>query len=331
MDAINMDAIKQKPVFLSGATGFIGQALYPVLKDAGFEVRCGTRSVDRARKDDPQRQWVEFDVERPKTLGPALEGCGSAFYLVHQMGSGPDYREREGWAALSFREAARRAGLQRIVYLGGVAPRGAASEHLKSRLETGEILRGGDISTIELRASMIIGANSASWNLVRDLAARLPLMLLPKWTQTKSQPVYIDDVRVALIAALILEEEDSKWFDIPGPEVLSVEEIMTRTAGQMGHRPRSFNVPFLSPRLSSYWLRLVTDGDLYLARQLVEGLKTDLVAVDDHFWERIDYTKERTGFDEAVRRALDESEPESMVARGYEWIAGKLADGASEG
>lgn len=319
-----MNDIDDDPVFLTGATGFIGSNLYPRLIEEGLEVRCGTRSAARARSRFPDRNWVEFDVEDPETLRPALEGCRSAYYLIHQMGGGGDYREREGWSALSFRRAARDAGVERIVYLGGVAPRGSASEHLTSRLETGEILRGGDVSTIELRAAMIIGAESASWQIVRDLAARLPVMLLPEWTRSQSEPVYIDDVLEALVGALQLETDDSKWFDIPGPEVLTVEEILTRTARQMGHRPRQLAVPLLSPRLSSYWLRFVTDGDLELARELVEGLKTDLLAESDEFWQRIGHT-DLVDFDEAVRQMLATTSSSSLPARTYEWLVGRLA------
>lgn len=318
-----MTDAESDPVFLSGATGFVGSHLYPRLRGAGLEVRCGTRSVDRANRNHPDRQWVEFDVERPETLRPALEGCRTAYYLIHQMGGGEDYREREGWSALSFRRAAEDAGLERIVYLGGVAPRGRASEHLISRLETGEILRGGDVSTIELRAAMIIGPGSASWRIVRDLAARLPVMILPKWTQSRSEPVYIDDVVEALAAALTLDVEDSQWFDIPGPEALTVKEILTRTARQMGHHPGQMPVPLLTPRLSSFWLRFVTREDLGLARELVEGLRSDLLAEDDRFWDRIGHT-DRVEFDEAVRRMLRDTESASLPGRIYEWLVGKV-------
>lgn len=314
----------ERPVFLSGATGFIGQALYPRLEEAGLQIRCGTRSVDKARFRHPDREWVEFDLERPETVPAALRGCGSAFYLVHQMSSGQGYRERERQSAHVFADAADQAGVERVVYLGGVAPQGKPSEHLDSRLQTGRILRDRRGSTVELRASMIIGPGSASWRVVRDLAARLPVMLLPAWTQSQTQPVYIDDVVEALYGALTLDEEESCWFDIPGPEVMTVEDILRRTARLLGQDTRRLRVPLLSPKLSSYWLRFVTGADLNVARELVEGLQSDLLAESDVFWERIDH-HERVGFDEAARRTLALTEPESLLTRAYERLLGNVS------
>lgn len=312
------DAIKD-PILLTGATGFVGRHLYPRLDQMGLEVRSGTRRPDEHAKEQPDRQWVELDVERPETLEPAMEGCRSAVYLVHQMKGGQGYRSRERNAARSFRKAAERAGVERIVYLGGVEPDAVPSQHLGSRLETGLILRSGKVSTVELRASMIIGKGSASWQIVRDLAARLPVMLLPKWTQSMSQPVYIDDVVEAIVGALALDQEGSVWFDIPGPETLTVESILHRTAHLLGHDMAGFPVPLLSPRLSSYWLRFVTGCDMYLARELVEGLKTDLLAKDDSYWERIGHT-DLVSFEEAARRATLGLEPDSLFARTYEGL-----------
>jgi uncharacterized protein YbjT (DUF2867 family) len=319
----------QEPVFLTGATGFVGTHLYPKLVDLGLEVRCGTRNPDKARERDPSCQWVEFDVERPATLAPALEGCGSAFYLIHQMQQGEGYREREERSARAFLDACEEAGVRRLVYLGGVEPEGLPSEHLASRLHTGRILRGGhhpgdhqrgdQLSTVELRASMIVGAGSASWQIVRDLAARLPFMVLPQWTQSHTQPVYIDDVVEALAGALDLELDGSAWFDIPGPQTLSVENILKKTARSLGHEITAFPVPLLSPRLSSFWLKFVTRGDIYMARELVEGLKSDLLAEDDAYWEMIGHT-DLVSFDEAARRASQETAPDSRLSRVYEGL-----------
>ena len=300
---MNEDATKR--VFLSGATGFVGTRLYPRLVDRGFQVRCGSRAPQSARRRQPHCDWVKFDVEQPDSIRPALQGCDAMFYLVHQMtgGGGGDYRHRETEAALQVRRIAERAGIHRIVYLGGVRPQGEPSEHLRSRLQVGETLRDGQVSTVELRASMIIGAGSESWRIVRDLAARLPVMVLPKWTKTPSQPVHIDDVVQALIGALQLEMDGSKWFDIPGPKTLTAEQILVRTARQLGHRPRRVGVPVLTPRLSSWWLRFVTEADLGVARELVDGLTSPLIAESDRFWHLIDHTN-LVGFDEAARREM---------------------------
>lgn len=302
---------------LTGATGFVGKSLFPRLIEQGFEVRSATRRPDAARRQHPDRRWVEFDVERPETLLPAMQGCTAAVYLIHQMGGGKGYREREQLSTAAFLRAAEQAGIERIVYLGGVEPSGWPSQHLASRLEAGHILRAGSVSCIELRAAMIIGAQSASWQIVRDLAARLPVMLLPRWTQTRLQPVYIDDVISALIGALTLEQEGSRWFDIPGPEIMTVEEILTRTARIVGHSTIGIRVPLLSPKFSSYWLKFITQCDIFLARELVQGLKSDLVAQNDVFWELIDHPR-RTYFDEAARAELRKAPPVSVFARFYE-------------
>jgi uncharacterized protein YbjT (DUF2867 family) len=231
-----------------------------------------------------------------------MESCRAALYLIHQI-SGDDYVETERRSARRFAEAAGESGLERLVYLGGVRPGGTPSKHLESRLETGRVLRQGPVSCVELRAAMIIGAGSASWQIVCDLASRLPAMLLPKWTQSRSQPVWIGDVAEAILGALQLPDQETGWYDIPGPDTLTVEEILRRTAQLMGKDPLLVDVPFLTPKLSSYWLRFVTSCDYELARELVEGLKYDLLADDDGYWERIGHV-ERCGFDEAASREL---------------------------
>ncbi len=273
-------------VLLTGATGFIGGNLHPSLVKAGCEVRCLTRNLAQAQRLWPDRLWVPGDIGDPGTLPSALEGCDAAYYLVHGMAS-----HQPGWAAeelrwaSNFAKASQQAGVRRIVYLGGVAPRGSPSEHLLARLNTGEVLRAGRVPCLELRAGMIIGAGSASWTIVRDLAARLPAMVLPAWLRHRSEPVAVDEVVTALLAGLRLELPESTWWDIPGPEALSGREILLRVAAVLGRRPILMKVPFVTPRLSSHWIRLVTRADFSLARELVEGLTSDLIATRPGFWD----------------------------------------------
>ena len=223
---------------------------------------------------------------------------------MHGIGEGADYQKREVMAASTFSKAAATAGVERIVYLGGVAPTGTGSEHLRSRLDVGEALRSGPVKTIELRASMIVGYGSLSWLIVRDLAARLPVMVLPRWLKSRTQPVAIDDVVIALVQALDLPLEASAWFDVPGPITLSGKEILEETARVMGLKhPRMFEVPFLSPRLSSLWVRFVTRAKWSVAREVVVGLTEDLLAQDDRFWELVGHPH-RLAFAEAARLAL---------------------------
>lgn len=294
---------KERPVLLTGATGFIGQHLYDALRATGYTVRCASRDPDKARREHPGPEWVALDLDQPAMLTAALAGCDAAFYLVHELASGKGYEERERQAAQHFLAAAEAASLRRVVYLGGVAPKGAPSPHLASRLRTGEILRSGAVSTIEIRAAMIIGAGSASWRMVRDLAVRLPFMILPRWLRNRSRPIAIGDVIAALLAALELPTRASAWFDAPGPEVLTHREMLLRVAGLSGMRPRVVEVPFITPTLSSYWITLVTRCQHHVAQELVQGLLSDLVPEGEGIFAQLPDHR-RVPFDEAARRAL---------------------------
>lgn len=311
-------------ILLTGATGFIGNSLCPELLDEGYEVVCTSRNPEVARRSNPGKTWRKLDVQQPSTIESAMEGCDVVFYLIHEMASGEGYQERERQAALNIRDAAEKTGVSRLVYLGGIEPEYEPSEHLRSRLRTGEILRTGDYTTIELRASMIVGPGSSSWQIVRDLAARLPAMILPEWTQSKTQPVYLNDVLRALLGAVELETNQNQVFDLPGPDTLRVEDILRITAERLGHEPVQFRVPLLTPRLSSYWLRFVTRSDLYVAQELVEGLKTDILAHDDSYWERIGVSRQ-TSFEEAVDRTLAQDNEVSpgvdLIERGLRYLS----------
>ncbi len=309
-------------VLLTGATGFIGRHLHPALKKAGCAVRCLTRRAEKARRRWPDKEWIAGDVGVPESLEGALEGCDVAYYLVHGMSSGgPGWAEDELRWAESFATAAGKAGVGRVVYLGGVAPQGAPSEHLRARLETGEVLRRGPVPCLELRAGMIIGTGSASWTIVRDLAARLPAMVLPAWLLHRSEPVAVDDVVAALVAGAHLPLPRSEVWDLPGPEVLSGEEVLRRVAAVMGRRPVLLRVPFVSPSLSSHWIRLVTRADHRLAAELVEGLTSDLLAARPGFWSAAGLPAPMR-LEEAARRALaEEADHLRLRSRALEALA----------
>lgn len=298
-----------KRVLLTGATGFVGSHLHPVLEAQGFEVVGATRKPEAAKQRYPKRTFRHFDAGDPTSMARAMSDCQAALYLVHSMADARDYDSVEEHAATRFARCAAEAQLQRIVYLGGARPRGAPSRHLQSRLHTGEVLRSGPVPCIELQASMIVGAGSESFRMVRDLAARLPFMLLPKWLATRTEPIALDDVTAALAHALQIPVMESAAYPLPGPEVLTCREILERTASLLGMRPRLLNVPLVTPRLSSYWITLITRADKHVARELVEGLRSDLIAPDQGFW-RLFPEHERLSFDEALRRALPEEERE---------------------
>jgi uncharacterized protein YbjT (DUF2867 family) len=292
-------------VLLTGATGFVGSRVLPKLVAAGFHVRCASRHPERMSHAAPKTSWVRLDVSKPETLGPALEGARAAVYLVHGMAEGAGYEERERVAAIAFRDEARARGVERIVYLGGVAPSGPASHHLMSRLRTGALLREGKVPVFELRAGMIVGYGSTSFKIVRDLSFRLPAMVLPRWLASESEPIAIDDVAFAIERALALAIEHAGVYDLSGPERLSAKEILVRVAALRGSHPLMVSVPFLTPRLSSYWLKLVSGADYQVARELVAGLESDLVTSERPFWE---LTPEHrlVPFDAAARRAIEE-------------------------
>jgi uncharacterized protein YbjT (DUF2867 family) len=275
-------------VLLTGATGFVGSYLYEALVEAGIDVVCGTRDVAATSLKLPGRHWVRVDVERPETLRQALKGCDAAFFLVHGMGQGDDYPAREAQSARNFLEAAEHCGVKRIVYLGGVLPNGErVSKHLASRRETGRILRSGTVSTFELRAAMIMGLGSVSWTMVRDLSARLPAMILPRWLRNHSHPIAIDDVIWALLAALMRPEQGSYVYDIPGSERISHRDVLVRIAALQGHTRRMINIPILTPKLSSYWIALVTRVELDMAKELVEGVRFDLDPNENVLWDHV--------------------------------------------
>lgn len=314
--------ITQPRVLLTGGTGFVGRAVWPALSEAGYLVRGFTRDAQRARSRWPDREWAEGDVETGEGLSPALQDCDAALYLVHGMGrGGENFRERDRTAAADFARCAHAAGLSRIVYLGGVAPQGVPSEHLASRLEVGEELRSGPVPTLELRASMIVGYGSLSWWIVRDLAARLPFMVLPRWMNHRTEPVSIEDVVIALVGGLRVPLNESVAYDLPGPVALTEKEIVAQTARALGLRPAVMvEVPVLSPWLSSHWIHVVTRADWEVAREIVLGLAQDLLARDDRYWDLIGHTN-RIPFEEAARRAAAAERADGLKLGGFPgWV-----------
>jgi uncharacterized protein YbjT (DUF2867 family) len=299
--------MERAQILVTGATGFVGSHLHARLTSLGHDVIGATRRPDAARRAHPGRTFRYFDAQDPSSARTALAGVSVAVYLVHSMADSADYEAVEERAARTFAEAAAAVGVERIVYLGGVQPHGASSRHLQSRLRTGEVLREGSVPCIELQASMIIGAGSESFRIVRDLAARLPAMVLPRWLETRPEPVALDDVLTALTHAISMPATHSECLALPGPEVMSGRQILERTAHLLGMHPAMIGVPLLTPRLSSYWIMLITRADKHVSQELVEGLRSDLLSDDAGFWKRLP-SHRRMSFDEAVARALREED-----------------------
>jgi uncharacterized protein YbjT (DUF2867 family) len=268
---------------VTGATGYIGGRLVPELLAAGYTVRCMARDpgklADRPWSDDIE--IAKADVSDAAALREALTGCDVAYYLIHSLGTGSSFEQRDRDAARAFADAAREAEVKRIVYLGGMisGQEGDLSPHLRSRAEVGDILLDSGVPTAALQAAVIIGSGSASFEMLRYLTERLPAMITPKWVETRIQPIAVRDVLRYLVGAAALPEDVNRRFDIGGPDVLTYADMMQHYAAVAKLPPRLLvSVPVLTPSLSSHWVGLVTPVPSGLARPLVESLRVEVVA-----------------------------------------------------
>jgi len=269
-------------VLLTGATGFVGGRLLGRLLETGRTVRCLARRPDAVRLPPaaPAEALAGDTLDKP-SLARAMRDVDVAYYLIHSMGSGGDFESLDRRSASNFAAAARRAGVRRIVYLGGLAEEGAdLSPHLRSRHEVGRILAGSGVEVVEFRASVIIGSGSLSFELVRSLVERLPVMVCPRWVRTEAQPIAIGDVLDYLAAALDLPPGPSRIFEIGGPDRVSYQGIMKQYARRRGLRRCMIPVPVLTPYLSSVWLALVTPVLAGVGRSLIEGVRSPSVVRD---------------------------------------------------
>lgn len=296
-------------ILLTGATGYVGGRLLAELAGGGRPVRCLVRDRAAFRPDAPGVEVVEGDPLKPETLPPALEGVDTAFYLIHSMSAPGDFESLDRRAAEAFGGAAARAGVRRIVYLGGLGdPDDDLSSHLRSRHDTGRALAAGGVPVVELRASIVIGAGSLSFEMVRALVERLPVMICPRWVSVKTQPIAIADVLRYLVAALELPEGAEGVYEIGGPDVVSYGDIIREYARQRGLRRRLISIPLLTPRLSSLWLTLVTPVQARVGRKLIDGVRNATVVRSGRAGEAFAVRPE--GIGDAIRAALADPAPQ---------------------
>ncbi len=289
-------------ILVAGGTGFIGANLVPVLLEHGHQVRVMTRTPERHLRTNSgeQAERVYGDVSDRKSIAAAMHGCETAFYLVHTLDKA-DFVERDREGAQNFADEAKAAGLRRIVYMGGLGDEhDDLSPHLRSRREVENILTAA-VPTVALRAGIVVGDGSVSWEILVQLVERLPLMITPRWVQTKTQPIALADVVAYLVAAMELDGADGHY-EIGAPESMTYKEMLQSAAAEKHKRLHILPVPVLSPALSSHWLRLVTDVDRQTARSLVDSM-TNEVVVTERRMEQLSGHRP-TSFREAMKIAL---------------------------
>ncbi len=301
-----MSTPEAKLILITGTTGYVGGRLVPRLLEAGYRVRCLARDPARllGRPWVDQVEIVQGDVLKADTLAAALQGVDVAYYLIHSMKSSANFYQRDLTAAGNFGKAAKNAGVQRIIYLGGlVDPHRQLSEHLSSRQETGEVLRAAGVPVTEFQAAAIIGSGSLSFEMVRYLTERVPLMVCPSWVYTRTQPIAIRDVLNYLTAALEVLESAGQTIEIGGADILTYGDMMLGYAQARGLHRILLPVPVLTPRLSSYWVHWVTPIPAAMARPLIEGLRNELIVRSDTA-HKLFPKIQPVGYQLAVERAL---------------------------
>ncbi|MGB0650536.1 MAG: SDR family oxidoreductase [Rhodothermales bacterium] len=324
-----MTAPEAQTILVTGATGYVGGRLIPRLLSSGYRVRCLVRNRDRV----PDKSWrsdveiVEGNVFDPPSLNRALKGVNTAYYLIHSLGnSRGNLVDTEQEAASNFAEAARICGVDRIIYLGGIKPTSEViSTHLDSRIKTGDALRSRGVSVTEFRAGVIVGSGSLSFELVRYLTERVPVLITPRWVRTRTQPIAIRDVLSYLLQALDIPASRDKIIEIGGADILTYAEMFARYATLRGLNRPIIKVPVLTPRLSSLWVGLVTPINTHIARQLIDGLDNEVVVHDDIATRLFDI--EPISYETASERALKRFESDTVDT----YWSGSVSSGVSDG
>ncbi|QDU93649.1 NAD(P)H-binding protein [Lignipirellula cremea] len=304
-DASDAGIPREPIVLLTGASGYVGGRLLPLLARQPGRVRCLARNPEKLRRlASDNVEIVQADVLDPDSLQKALQGVTTAYYLIHLMSGSNNFEEQDRQAATHFAAAAKAAGVQRIVYLGGLGDDSDPdlSPHLRSRHEVGKLLRESGVETIEFRAGMVIGAGSLSFQLMQSLTDRLPVMICPRWLTTKTQPIAVEDVLSYLLAAKDLPPGESRTFEIGSHDTATYADLIREYARQRGLRRWLIFVPVLTPYLSGLWLALVTPSTYEVGRHLIEGLKNPTIVQDPSAQQA--FSIRPVGIKEAIQQSL---------------------------
>lgn len=319
---------KTKYILVTGATGYVGGRLIPRLLEAGYSVRVLVRDPSRLQG----RRWLDQvdvyqgDVLQPETLEAPLEGVDAAYYLIHSMMAGTGFHQRDQQAARSFSAAAKKGGVRKIVYLGGLGdPEAQLSDHLRSRQETGVALQSGGVPVLEFRAGVVVGAGSASFEMIRYLTERVPIMISPRWVYTRTQPISIGNILDYLVAAIELEQKDDLVIEIGGPKILTYEDMLRGYATIRGLKRAIIPVPVLTPHLSSYWVHWVTPIPAALARPLIEGLRNEVIVRNSQARELFPSIK-LASYEQAVEVALSSLQASNIESTWSDALANTLGD-----
>lgn len=320
-------------ILLTGATGYIGRRLLPVLIENRHEVVCCVRDTirfDAKRYDSRKVSVIEADFLRESTLDRIPKDIDAAYYLVHSMSQpASDFDRLEERSALNFRKAMAGTSVSQVIYLSGIASEEKLSRHLESRKHVAEVLSGGSYSLTTLRAGIIIGSGSASFEIIRDLVEKLPVMVAPRWLSTLSQPIAIRDVIAFLSGVLLNENTFNRSFDIGGPDILTYKEMLLKFAKIRRLRRYIFTVPVMTPRISSYWLYFITSTSYSLARNLVDSMKVKVVCNDNNLKEMLGITP--MGYEEAVTEAFKKIETDQVPSSWKDALtSGVLQEGISK-
>jgi len=292
-------------ILLTGATGYIGKRLLSVLINNGYEVVCLVRDAKRFNPPESLRlniSVIEGDLLDRQSLEKIPQDIDGAYYLVHSMSTGNDYKSLEETSAIHFRDAVSKTNARHVIYLGGIVNESSLSKHLESRKNVEEILSEGDYHFTALRAGIIIGSGSASFEIIRDLVEKLPLMIAPKWLKTRCQPIGISDVLVFLSKSLFNPETYDDVFDIGGSDILTYKEMLLGYAKARNLKRSIISVPVMTPNLSSYWLYFVTSTSYKLARNLVESMSVEVICSDDRINHILDISP--IGYQDAIQKAF---------------------------